>query len=97
MYLQSLGHAIEETVDKGKLDLTLMIRTQDYTQSIRRHEAVGLQYILAMVLSNLQHGVNCSDLLDVYKEYIERLVSKSVFPTHSILCSAKTVHSVLSS
>ena len=41
MYLQSLGHDIEETVDKGKLDLTLMIRTQDYTQSIRRHEAVG--------------------------------------------------------
>ena len=29
-----------------------------------------------MVLNNLQRGVNCSDLLDVYKEYIERLVSK---------------------
>lgn len=65
VYLQSLGHDIEETVDQGKLDLTLMIRTQDCTQSISRHEAVGPQYILAMVLRNLQRGMNCSDLLDV--------------------------------
>lgn len=80
LFLRSLGHTIEEAVDKGKLDLTLMIRTQDYTQSIRRHEAVGSQYILAMVLSNLQRGLNCPDLLDIYKEYIERLVGENGIP-----------------
>ncbi len=70
LHLKSIGHAIEETVDKGKLDLTFMIRTQDYTQSIRRHEAVGPQYILAMVLGNLQRGVNCNDLLGVIKSIL---------------------------
>lgn len=96
-YLQSLGYAIEETVDKGKLDLTLMIRTQDYTQSIKRHEAVGPQYILAMVLNNLQRGVKCNDLLDIYKEYIERLVGLFTLPPDSIEFNTNRIIVVLPS
>jgi Mg2+ and Co2+ transporter CorA len=71
---------VEDAVDQGKIDLTMMLRTQDYTQSIKRYEAVGPHYILIMALSNLQAGVECQDLVEVYKEYIARLVS-----THPVL------------
>lgn len=74
MKLTYIGMGIEEAVDQGKMDLTVMLRTQDYTQSIKRYEAVSPQYILIMVLSNLQFGVDCKDLVEVYKEYIARLV-----------------------
>jgi hypothetical protein len=73
--LQYIGGSVEDAIDQGKIDLTLMIRTQDYTQSIKRYEAVGPQYILTMVLGNLQTGVDCKDLVEVYKEYVARLVS----------------------
>jgi hypothetical protein len=73
--LQYIGGSVEDAIDQGKIDLTLMIRTQDYTQSIKRYEAVGPQYILTMVLGNLQTGVDCKDLVEVYKEHVARLVS----------------------
>jgi hypothetical protein len=75
MSLQQIGYGVEEAVDKGRFDLTLMIRTQDYTHSVKRYEAVGPQYILAMVLKNLHSGTESKKVLDVYKEYIARLVS----------------------
>lgn len=82
MKLTYIGNSIEDAVYQGKIDLTVMLRTQDYTQSIKRYEAVGPQYILIMVLSNLQFGVECKDLVEVYKEYIARLVS-TFFPQSS--------------
>jgi hypothetical protein len=78
--IQHIGSSVEEAVDQGKIDLILMIRTQDYTRSIKRYEAVGPHYILIMVLSNLQSGAECQNLVDVYKEYVARLVSRSLFP-----------------
>ena len=66
---------VENSVGQKKVDLTIMLRTQDYTQSIKRYEAVRLHYILIMVLSNLQYGVECQNLVEVYQEYIARLVS----------------------
>jgi predicted dinucleotide-utilizing enzyme len=75
IYLGALGNIVEEAVEEGRLDLTVMIRSHDHTESTIRHEAVGCHYILAAILRNLQRGVDCAELFDVYKEYIERLVS----------------------
>jgi hypothetical protein len=75
MSLQDIGYSAENAVDRGRFDLTLMIRTQDYTHSIKRYEAVGPHYILAMVLKNLHSGTESMKVLEVYKEYIARLVS----------------------
>jgi hypothetical protein len=80
MKIKCIGDSVEDAVDQGKLDLTIMLRTQDYTQSIKRYEAVGPHYILIMVLSNLQYGVECQDLVEVYREYVARLVSAHSLP-----------------
>ncbi|KAH8802972.1 hypothetical protein F5884DRAFT_903578 [Xylogone sp. PMI_703] len=67
-----LGSGAEVNMEQGKLDLLQMIRLQDYTKSVS-YEAVGPEYILSMVMHNLQGGINCKDLIDVYKEWAERL------------------------
>lgn len=67
-----LGTGAEVNMEYGKLDLLQMIRLEDYTQSVSC-EAVGPEYILSMVMQNLQGGINCTDLVDVYKEWTERL------------------------
>lgn len=80
--IKRLGFSVEEAVDIGKLDLTMMLRIEDYTGSVKRHKSVGLYYTMIMALGNVQFGVYCQDIVEVYKEYIARLVS-----THSLqLC-----------
>jgi hypothetical protein len=79
--MDDIGRAVEEAVDQGKFDLTLMVRTQDYSKSITRYEAVGTHYILVMVLKNLQGGIEqeSKDLMEEYRQYIARLVSSHPF------------------
>jgi Mg2+ and Co2+ transporter CorA len=96
--LQAAAYMIKETVDQGRLDLMVMIRTQDYTDSVKRHEAVGPHYVLAMVLRNLQRGVDCDDLIDVYKEYVVRLSFQvSQFPRRRLLRDLKNVNEEIES
>lgn len=73
-----IGSGAEVNMEQGKLDLLQMIRLEDYTQSVS-YEAVGPEYILSMVMFNLQRGVNCTNLVEVYKEWAERLVSSTLF------------------
>ena len=56
-----------------------MIRTHDYTKSVKRYEAVGTHYVLAMVLKNLQAGLNFErqDPIALYRAFIARLVSSA--------------------
>lgn len=67
-----IGMGAEVNMERGKLDLLQMIRLEDYTQSVS-YEAVGPEYILSMVMQNLQGGLNCTDLVDVYKEWAKML------------------------
>jgi hypothetical protein len=66
-HMMFIGTGAEVNMEKGKLDLLQMIRLEDYTQSVS-YEAVGPEYILSMVMYNLQRGINCTDFVEVYKE-----------------------------
>jgi hypothetical protein len=88
--LDLIGSDAEDAIEKGKLDLMLMIRTQDFTRSVN-YQAVGPEYVLALVLSNLQRGVDCNDLDEIYKSYIERLVMTNS-PYGLSFCAASKPH-----
>lgn len=83
VHLERLGYDTQEALIRGKIDLKTMIATRDFAKSVT-YEAVGPQYILAMLLGNLQSGFDneVRDLLKVYKEYTDRLVS---FPIESLI------------
>lgn len=73
--IKAHGRGVEIAVEQGKFDLTMMLRIQDYTESIKRYEAAGPYYTMIMAMSNIQFGVDCREPVEVYKEYIARLVS----------------------
>jgi hypothetical protein len=76
VHLERLGYDTQEALIRGKIDLKTMITTRDFAKSVT-YEAVGPQYILAILLGNLQNGFenDIRDLWKVYKEYTDRLVS----------------------
>jgi hypothetical protein len=73
--VKDLARSVELSVEQGKVDLSMMLRIQDYTESIKRYEAAGPYYVMIMAMSNVQFGVECREPVEVYKEYIARLVS----------------------
>jgi len=73
-HLKSLGRSLNMEIDNGKNDILAMISIQEHSKVIKRTLEVGADYVLATLLSNLHLGVDCQDLLDVYKKYTERLV-----------------------
>jgi hypothetical protein len=88
-HINRIGAKTATALAKSKLDLVLMLRTQDYTRIIR-HEVIGPQYILGMILNNLQPGVHCKNLVTVYKDYIARLVGIKHSRLHSTETDAPT-------
>lgn len=74
-HLERIGYDSLEALEKGKIDLKMMITTRDFTRGVT-YEAVGPQYILAMLLGNLQVGPDSHNLWDVYKDYTDHLVSE---------------------
>ena len=93
--ISALSNGVDRAVEQGKFDLTMMLRAQDYTESIKRYEAVGPYYILIMALSNVQFGVECGDLVEVYTEYIGRLVSTPYILPAQMICRANVNTSVV--
>jgi hypothetical protein len=60
-------------IRRGKFDIMLMTGTQDFTQSVS-YQAVGPEFVLAMVLRNLHTGVDCKDIDEIYDDYTNSLV-----------------------
>lgn len=77
-HMMLLGSGAEINMETGKLNLLQMIRLEDYTQSVSC-VAVGPEYILSMVMDNLHRGIDCRDLVDVYKKWAEKLASSTLF------------------
>jgi hypothetical protein len=77
VHLTQLGLGAEGAFDDAKNDLMLMSRTEDYSRSMSS-EAVGPEYVLALLLSHLHTKTSAEDALNLVQRYggfAARLVS----------------------